>query len=107
MFDVWIAMVFGLVGYAFRIFDFPLAPLVIALVLGSKAETALSQTLTLSDGSLLVFVTRWRTAIMMALALLITGEPLLRYVFRKLRARFAVATSIQTGPDKSLTRTPE
>jgi putative tricarboxylic transport membrane protein len=87
VFDVWIALIFGLIGYAFRLFGFPLAPLVIALVLGSKAETALLQTLTLSDGSLGIFVTRPRTAVMMALAFLIVFEPIFRLVWRRSRAR--------------------
>jgi putative tricarboxylic transport membrane protein len=87
VFDVWIALIFGLIGYAFRLFGFPLAPLVIALVLGSKAETALLQTLTLSDGSLGIFVTRPRTAVMVALAFLIILEPIFRFVWRRSRAR--------------------
>ena len=38
MFDVWMMMVFGVVGYAFNKLGYPLPPLVLAIVLGDKAE---------------------------------------------------------------------
>ena len=41
MFDVVMMMVFGVVGYVFKKLKYPLAPLVLALVLGDMAETAL------------------------------------------------------------------
>jgi putative tricarboxylic transport membrane protein len=47
-FDIWVAIGFGILGYVFRIGNFPLAPLVIAMVLGRKAETALRQSLQVS-----------------------------------------------------------
>ena len=39
MFDVWLMLVFGVVGYVFKKLDYPLAPLVLALVLGDMAES--------------------------------------------------------------------
>ncbi len=39
MFDVWLMLVFGVIGYVFKKLDYPLAPLVLALVLGDRAET--------------------------------------------------------------------
>ena len=41
MFDVWLMLVFGVVGYVFNKLDYPLPPLVLALVLGDMAEEAL------------------------------------------------------------------
>ena len=38
MFDVWMMMVFGVVGYVFKKLGYPLPPLVLAIVLGDKAE---------------------------------------------------------------------
>ena len=38
MFDIWLMLVFGVVGYVFKKLDYPLAPLVLALVLGDMAE---------------------------------------------------------------------
>src|SRR3546814_9787439 len=38
MFDVWLMLVFGVIGYLFKKLDYPLAPMVLALVLGRNAE---------------------------------------------------------------------
>lgn len=56
LFDVWIAVIFGALGYVMRKLDIPVAPLVLAFVLGSLAERALRQSLTLSDGNPNIFV---------------------------------------------------
>jgi putative tricarboxylic transport membrane protein len=56
MLDVWYMLLFGLVGYGAKKLDYPLAPLVLALVLGDLAESALRQSLIMSQGSLLIFV---------------------------------------------------
>src|SRR5262249_39063323 len=58
MIDVWYMVIFGVVGYVFKKLDYPLAPLVLALVLGDLAENALRQSLIMSQGSLSVFFTR-------------------------------------------------
>jgi putative tricarboxylic transport membrane protein len=56
MFDVWLMLVFGALGYAMRELDFPIVPLIISMILGDKLESALRQSLTISDGSFRVFV---------------------------------------------------
>jgi putative tricarboxylic transport membrane protein len=76
MFDVWLMMGFGVVGYAFKKLDYPLAPLVLALVLGDMAENAFRQSLLGSSGSLLVFVSNPLVASITALALLMLFWPL-------------------------------
>ncbi|MCK0198149.1 tripartite tricarboxylate transporter permease [Ancylobacter sp. 6x-1] len=60
MFDVVLALIFGVVGYVFKKLDYPIAPLVLAMVLGDKAEDAFRQSMILSNGSLGIF---WSTAI--------------------------------------------
>jgi hypothetical protein len=52
MFDVWMMLVFGVVGYVFKKLKYPLAPLVLALVLGDMAETSFRQAMLISGGSL-------------------------------------------------------
>jgi putative tricarboxylic transport membrane protein len=42
-FDIWLMLAFGIVGYVFKKLDYPLAPLVLAMVLGDKAEDAFRQ----------------------------------------------------------------
>lgn len=58
MLDVWYMLLFGVIGYVFKKLDYPIAPLVLALVLGDLAETALRQSLIISQGSLAIFFTR-------------------------------------------------
>ena len=55
MFDVWLMVFFGVVGYAFKKLDYPLAPLVLALVLGDRAEDAFRQSMLASQGDMAVF----------------------------------------------------
>ena len=56
--DVYIMVVFGVLGYFMRKYDYPAAPLVLGLVLEPLFENSLRQSLTLSFGSLAIFVTR-------------------------------------------------
>ena len=58
MLDVWVALVFGVVGYLMRKFRFPMAPMVLAAVLAQMLETSLSQALVISQGSPMIFFTR-------------------------------------------------
>lgn len=55
MFDVWLMVGFGIMGYIFKKLDYPLAPLVLALVLGDKAEESFRQAMLGSGGNLSAF----------------------------------------------------
>ena len=55
MFDIWLMLLFGVVGYVFKKIRIPLAPLTLALVLGSRAEDAFRLAMIGSEGSLGVF----------------------------------------------------
>jgi putative tricarboxylic transport membrane protein len=48
-------IIFGIVGYLFKKLDYPMAPMVLALVLGNLAESAVRQALIMGDGSPLIF----------------------------------------------------
>ncbi|MBN2657606.1 MAG: tripartite tricarboxylate transporter permease [Spirochaetales bacterium] len=58
MFDVGVALFFGVVGYFLNRFNFPASPILLALILGPMAESNLRRALVISDGSPLVLVTR-------------------------------------------------
>lgn len=58
IFDIWCMWFFGFVGYVMRKRGFPLAPLVIARVLGPILEPAFRRSLILSGGSFSIFVSR-------------------------------------------------
>ncbi|HET9699486.1 MAG TPA: tripartite tricarboxylate transporter permease [Burkholderiales bacterium] len=67
MFDVVMMLVFGVVGYVFKKLNYPLAPLVLALVLGDMAESSFRQSMLLSQGSLAIFWSNWLVGSIMAL----------------------------------------
>ena len=78
MFDVWLMLFFGVVGYAFKKLQIPLAPLAIGLVLGDMTETALRQSLIMSKGSLAIFFTRPIAATCTVISLFLFIFPSLR-----------------------------
>jgi putative tricarboxylic transport membrane protein len=75
-FDVWVMLLFGVVGYFMRKLGFPVAPMVLASVLAQMLETALGQSLLISQGSPLIFFTRPISAVFMVLAFLSIGRGL-------------------------------
>ena len=68
LFDVWGALIFGVIGYFMRKFGFPLAPVVLAVILSPQLEIALKQSLALSQGSYLIFFGRPIALVFMILA---------------------------------------
>src|SRR6266540_778357 len=95
MLDVWYMLIFGVIGYAFKKLDYPLAPLVLALVLGDLAENALRQSLIMSQGSLLIFFTRPISGAISAVALFFFALPLITPYWRRLRGLPAQAPARQ------------
>jgi len=91
MFDVWMMLVFGVFGYLFKKLKYPLAPLVLALVLGDMAESSFRQAMLLSQGSLGIFWANPLVGSLTALALLMLFWPLLGAVMGRLRGRPAAA----------------
>lgn len=89
-FDLWLVLVFGLVGYLFTRLDYPIAPMVLAMVLGHKAENAFHQSMILSDGALSVFFSNRLVGTIMCLALALLILPKLWGLASRLR-RPAVA----------------
>jgi putative tricarboxylic transport membrane protein len=85
--DVWLMLVFGIVGYLMRKLDYPLAPAVLAIVLGPLAEPALRQSLIISDGSFAIFFTRTYAGPIMIAALIFLFLPLLKMGYEKLSNR--------------------
>jgi putative tricarboxylic transport membrane protein len=83
MFDVWMMVGFGLLGYAMKKLKYPIVPLILAMVLGNLLEKSLRQALVLSAGSLDVFYTRPITAVFLLIALLAYCSPLIRMALKK------------------------
>jgi len=87
MFDVWMMLVFGVMGYVFKKLKYPLAPLVLALVLGDMAETSFRQSMLISGGSLTVFYSNGLVGTIVTLALVILAWPLASRLLARGRAR--------------------
>lgn len=85
MLDVWLMMLFGVVGYVFKKLDYPLAPLVLALVLGDKAEDSFRQAMLVSQGDLSIMVSNPLVGTITGLALLLLAWPLISRVIAKVR----------------------
>jgi putative tricarboxylic transport membrane protein len=85
MLDIWYMLIFGVVGYVFKKLDYPLAPLVLALVLGDMAENALRQSLIMSQGSLIIFFDRPIAGVITAVALLFFLMPIIGPWWRRVR----------------------
>jgi putative tricarboxylic transport membrane protein len=81
--DLWVMSAFGFVGYFMKKYGFPVAPLVLGLVLEPMLETALRQSMTLSHGSLAIFVTRPISAALIVVTLLVVLAPLIARLFRR------------------------
>jgi putative tricarboxylic transport membrane protein len=75
MHDVWLIFAFGVGGYLLRKADYPLAPLVLALVLGPLMEKSFRQTLIAEQGNVFAFVERPLSATFIGLAILFFVMP--------------------------------
>lgn len=83
MFDVWLIVIFGIAAFLLRILDYPMAPLVLAIVLGPTTEEKLRQSLLFSDGSASIFFTRPIAGPITVIALLLIFLPVLNLIRRK------------------------
>ena len=85
MHDVWLMLVFGIVGYLMRKLNYPMAPAVLAIVLGPLAETSLRQSLLMSSGSFDIFFFRPISGVIMLIAIILLTMPLLHLFNRMMR----------------------
>jgi putative tricarboxylic transport membrane protein len=83
--DVSIMLLFGVVGYVFKKLSYPLAPLVLALVLGDLAESSFRQAMLISNGSLTIFWSNWLVGSICTLALTMLFWPLISTGLARLR----------------------
>ena len=86
MLDIWFMMLFGVVGYVFKKLNYPLAPLVLALVLGDRAEDSFRQSMLISQGSAGIFFSNWLVGCITGLALVLLVWPLISRMLARLRA---------------------
>ncbi len=85
--DVWLMLIFGAAAYLARKLDVPMAPAVLALVLGPMTERALRQSLIVSSGSFDIFFVRPISGPIMIIAIILLLLPLFRIILNKVKAR--------------------
>jgi putative tricarboxylic transport membrane protein len=91
-FDVVLMLVFGVAGYLMKKTNYPLAPMVLAIVLGDKAEESFRQSLLASQGHLGVFFSNGLVSTIMTLGLVALFWPLIQAGWNRLRAQSATAS---------------
>jgi TctA family transporter len=77
MFDIWLMLGFGVIGYVFKKLGYPLAPLTLALVLGSRTEDAFRLSMIGAEGDLRVFWSNGLVGSITTLALVLLFWPLI------------------------------
>ncbi len=85
MFDVWLMVLVGIAAFFLRLLDYPLAPAVLAIVLGPIAEPKLRQSLLFSDGDFSIFFTRPIAGPITIIAIILILLPMFRLIRRKIR----------------------
>jgi putative tricarboxylic transport membrane protein len=85
MHDIWFMLGFGVIGYVFKKLNYPLAPLVLALVLGNAAENAFRQAMLMSQGSLGILWSNGLVGSISTLALIMLFWPLISKLLRNVR----------------------
>ncbi|MEM1044915.1 MAG: tripartite tricarboxylate transporter permease [Pseudomonadota bacterium] len=89
MFDTWIMLLIGVVGYLMRKLNYPVAPAVLAIVLGPLAERSLRQSLISSQGDVLTFVERPISLTCILLAVALISYPLVLKALRRRKSATA------------------
>ena len=87
VFDVWMMVVFGVLGYLFKKLQYPLAPLVLAIVLGDAAEASFRQAMLMSQGALSIFFSNRLVGFLTGLALVLLFWPLVTWILARVRQR--------------------
>jgi TctA family transporter len=93
MFDIWLMVLFGLIGYVFKKVGIPLAPLTLALVLGSRAEDAFRLSMIGAEGDLRVFWSNPLVGSITTLAIILLFWPV---VSRVIAAAIAMVSGKKT-----------
>jgi TctA family transporter len=86
MFDIWLMLLFGVVGYVFKKIGIPLAPFTLALVLGSRAEDSFRLSMIGAGGDMRVFWSNGLVGSITTLALVLLFWPLIGAAFARMRS---------------------
>jgi len=73
IFDIWLSLTFGLIGFLLQRYGFPLSPILLALILGPMAESNLRRSLVMSNGHWGILVSRPISVVLIVLAVVSIG----------------------------------
>jgi putative tricarboxylic transport membrane protein len=93
--DISVMLIFGVIGYVFKKLNYPLAPLVLALVLGDMAESAFRQAMLSSGGNMRIFWANPLVGSIVTLALVMLFWPLISAALGRFKGRRAEPTPAQ------------
>jgi putative tricarboxylic transport membrane protein len=93
--DVWIMLIMGVVGYLLKKFHFDPAPLVLGLVIAPIFEMSLRQSLIMSNGNYLIFMSRPIAATLMAFAVVLLAMSALSIVSKRRDWRRQMAEEVK------------
>ena len=87
VFDIFVMLLFGVVGYVLRKLDFPLAPIVLTLIMGPPMEKSLRQSLEMSQGDFSILVASPIAATLLAISAIILISPVLKGLWKRWMSR--------------------
>ncbi|WP_102264447.1 tripartite tricarboxylate transporter permease [Mesobacillus jeotgali] len=94
LFDVWVALVFGIIGYLLEKFNYPLPPLILGIILGPIIESNLRRTIIESSGDLTVLFTRPISAVFLGIAIVSFIYPLIKDFWRRTKGKDSLEEDI-------------
>lgn len=95
--DLAVVFVLGVLGFLMRRYDYPLAPVILGIVLGPLIDNNFRRAMIMSDGSLLAIVTRPGTTVILVLAVLFFALPFLLRLYAKATGQKEVAELVETA----------
>lgn len=98
--DLWMIVTFGIIGYLFEKFKFPIAPMVLGSILGSVAETSFMTSMISYQNDWTIFFTRPISGTVMLLSVVSLTYPLIRHIRHRHKlkqARIAAGLAKSTG----------
>jgi putative tricarboxylic transport membrane protein len=86
LFDVLVAVIFGVIGFFMRKYGYPVAPLVLGVILGPMAESNLNRAMLNSNNDVMVLLQRPFSAVFLILSVISVAVPIIRSIVGKMKA---------------------
>ncbi len=97
LFDLWMVLAAGILGYVMRLFGFPFLPLILALVLGEMVQSNYRRSLVLSRGDHSIFIEDPVSAGLLVASILLVAFSVGRNIYSDRKARIRTATAASSG----------